>query len=69
VFNFGQQVCIRSLKAKYHKLCAQVGSKKKARMAIAHKLALIVYQVLGHNIAVSRRLACLISASRYAFAA
>jgi transposase len=39
------------LKAKYHKLCAQVGSKKKARMAIAHKLALIVYQVLGHNIA------------------
>jgi transposase len=39
------------LKPKYHKLCAQLGSKKKARMAIAHKLALIVYQVIGHNIA------------------
>jgi transposase len=39
------------LKSKYHKLCAQVGSKKKARMAIAHKLALIVYQIIGQNIA------------------
>jgi transposase len=39
------------LAPKFHKLCAQVGSKKKARMAIAHKLALIVYQVLGQNIA------------------
>jgi len=39
------------LKPKYHKLCSQLGSKKKARMAIAHKLALIVYQVLGQNIA------------------
>jgi transposase len=38
------------LKPKYHKLCAQLGSKKKARMAIAHKLALIVYEVLGQNI-------------------
>ena len=39
------------LKVKYHKLCSQLGSKKKARMAIAHKLARIVYQVLGQNIA------------------
>ena len=38
------------LQAKYHRLSAQVGSKKKARMAIAHKLALIVYQVLGQNL-------------------
>jgi transposase len=39
------------LKPKYHKLCAQLGSKKKARMAIAHKLAVIVYEVLGQNTA------------------
>ena len=37
------------LKPKYHKLCAQLGSKKKARMAIAHKLALIIYRNLGEN--------------------
>ena len=37
------------LKAKYHKLCAQLGSKKKARMAIAHKLALIIYRNLGEG--------------------
>jgi transposase len=35
------------LKPKYHKLCAQLGSKMKARMAIAHKLALIIYRNLG----------------------
>ena len=35
---------------KYHKLSAQIGSKKKARMAIAHKLALIVYRNLAGNI-------------------
>jgi len=39
------------LTAKYHKLCAQLGSKKKARMAIAHKLALIIYEVVGKNLA------------------
>lgn len=38
------------LKAKYTKLSAQLGSKKKARMAIAHKLALIVYKIVGENI-------------------
>jgi len=38
------------LKPKYHKLSAQLGSKKKARMAIAHKLAVIVYEVLGQNL-------------------
>jgi transposase len=37
------------LKPKFHKLCAQLGSKKKARMAIAHKLALIIYRNLGEN--------------------
>jgi transposase len=37
------------LNPKYHKLCAQLGSKKKARMAIAHKLALIVYRNLSEN--------------------
>lgn len=35
---------------KYHKLSAQIGSKKKARMAIAHKLALIVYRNLAGSI-------------------
>jgi transposase len=35
------------LNPKYHKLCSQLGSKKKARMAIAHKLALIIYRNLG----------------------
>lgn len=34
---------------KYHKLSAQLGSKKKARMAIAHKLALIIYRNLAAN--------------------
>ena len=34
------------LKPKYHKLCKQLGSKMKARMAIAHKLALIIYRNL-----------------------
>lgn len=34
---------------KYHKLCAQLSSKKKARMAIAHKLALIIYRNLTSN--------------------
>lgn len=38
------------LKPKYHKLCAQLGSKKKARMAIAHKLAVIIYRNLGQNL-------------------
>jgi len=38
------------LKAKYNKLSAQLGSKKKSRMAIAHKLALIVYKIIGENI-------------------
>ena len=38
------------LKVKYHHLCAQLGSKKKARMAIAHKLAVIIYQALGQNL-------------------
>jgi len=37
------------LKPKYHKLCGQLGSKKKARMAIAHKLALLLYKVIGEN--------------------
>jgi transposase len=37
------------LQGKYYKLVAQLGSKKKARMAIAHKLALIVYRNLGAN--------------------
>jgi transposase len=37
------------LKGKYHKLSAQLGSKMKARMAIAHKLALIIYAVLSKN--------------------
>lgn len=37
------------LKPKYHKLCAQLGSKMKARMAIAHKLALIIYRNIGEN--------------------
>jgi transposase len=32
---------------KYHKLSSQLGSKKKARMAIAHKLALIIYRNLA----------------------
>jgi transposase len=32
---------------KYNKLAARIGSKKKARMAIAHKLALIVYRNLS----------------------
>jgi len=34
---------------KYRKLSAQLGSKKKARMAIAHKLALIIYRNLAAN--------------------
>ena len=34
---------------KYHRLCKQLGSKKKARMAIAHKLALIIYRNLAAN--------------------
>jgi transposase len=34
------------LKPKYHRLCKQLGSKMKARMAIAHKLALIIYRNL-----------------------
>jgi len=38
------------LRMKHRKLCAQLGSKKKARMAIAHKLALIIYKVLGENV-------------------
>lgn len=37
------------LKPKYFKLCSQTGSKKKALMAIAHKLALIVYHNLLEN--------------------
>ena len=35
------------LKPKYHKLCSQLGSKMKARMAIAHKLAVIIHRNLG----------------------
>jgi transposase len=35
------------LNPKYHRLCRQLGSKKKARMAIAHKLALIIYRNLA----------------------
>lgn len=35
------------LRPKYHKLCKQLGSKKKARMAIAHKLALIIFRNLA----------------------
>jgi transposase len=35
---------------KYHKLSSQLGSKKKARMAIAHKLALIIYRNLAASI-------------------
>jgi len=35
------------LNPKYHKLCKQLGSKKKARMAIAHKLALIIFRNLA----------------------
>jgi transposase len=38
------------LRMKHRRLCAQLGSKKKARMAIAHKLALIIYKVLGENV-------------------
>lgn len=37
------------LKPKYNKLCKQLGSKMKARMAIAHKLALIIYRNLAAN--------------------
>ena len=35
------------LGTKYHKLASRIGSKKKARMAIAHKLALMVYRNLS----------------------
>lgn len=35
---------------KYRKLSSQLGSKKKARMAIAHKLALIIYRNLAANV-------------------
>jgi len=35
------------LKPKYHRLAKQLGSKMKARMAIAHKLALIIYRNLA----------------------
>lgn len=38
------------LNPKYHKLCKQLGSKMKARMAIAHKLALIIYRNLAAGV-------------------
>ena len=38
------------LKPKYARLCKQLGSKMKARMAIAHKLALIIYRNLAAKV-------------------
>jgi transposase len=38
------------LKYKYNKLSRQLGSKMKARMAIAHKLARIIYRNLAANV-------------------
>jgi hypothetical protein len=37
------------LAGKYYRLVQQTGMKKKARMAIARKLMLIIYRVLGEK--------------------